>query len=81
MLGRGPGTALSAILDVTEPEPLPADHPLLALPNAFVTPHVAGALGSELAALTDLALDEIDRFAQGLPPLDPVHREDLDRIA
>jgi phosphoglycerate dehydrogenase-like enzyme len=72
---------LSAILDVTDPEPLPADHPLLALPNAFVTPHVAGALGSELAALTDLALDEIDRFARGLPPLHPVHREDLDRIA
>jgi hypothetical protein len=28
-------------LDVTDPEPLPGDHPLLSLPNAFVTPHVA----------------------------------------
>jgi glyoxylate reductase len=32
-----------AALDVTDPEPLPADHPLLGLPNALVVPHVASA--------------------------------------
>ena len=32
-----------AALDVTDPEPLPADHPLLSLPNALVVPHVASA--------------------------------------
>ena len=41
---------LAAMLDVTEPDPLPAGHPLLGLPNVFVTPHVAGAMGNELSA-------------------------------
>ena len=53
---------LAAVLDVTEPEPLPAGHPLLALPNAFVTPHVAGAMGNELVRLSELAVTEVERF-------------------
>ena len=32
----------AAALDVTEPEPLPAGHPLRQCPNAFITPHIAG---------------------------------------
>ena len=75
------GGRISALLDVTDPEPLPADHPLLTLPNAFVTPHVAGALGSELGRLADLAITEIERFADGAPPLHPVEQADLGRIA
>jgi phosphoglycerate dehydrogenase-like enzyme len=72
---------IAAILDVTEPDPLPADHPLLALPNVFVTPHVAGAMGNELCRLAELAVDEVERYARGEPPRHPVRREDLDRIA
>lgn len=72
---------ISAVLDVTDPEPLPADHPLRSLPNAFVTPHVAGALGSELGRLADLAITEIERFVAGEPPLHPVHDADLARLA
>jgi phosphoglycerate dehydrogenase-like enzyme len=72
---------IAAILDVTEPEPLPPDHPLLALPNVFVTPHVAGAMGNELFRLAELAVVEVERYARGEPPLHPVRREDLDRIA
>ena len=58
---------LSAVLDVTDPDPLPEDHPLWALPNVFVTPHLAGSLGTELRRLVDHAADEIDRWRSGRP--------------
>jgi phosphoglycerate dehydrogenase-like enzyme len=72
---------LAAVLDVADPDPLPAGHPLLALPNAFVTPHLAGAMGNELARLSELAVTEVERFVAGEPPLHPVVAADLDRIA
>jgi phosphoglycerate dehydrogenase-like enzyme len=37
------GKLFAAGLDVTDPEPLPADHPLLSLPNCIVVPHIASA--------------------------------------
>jgi phosphoglycerate dehydrogenase-like enzyme len=72
---------LNAVLDVTDPEPLPADSLLLALPNVIVTPHVAGAQGNELLRLADLVVGEIERFAAGEPPHWPVTAADWDRIA
>ncbi len=72
---------LAAVLDVTDPEPLPAGHPLLGLPNAFVTPHVAGAMGNELVRLSELAVTEVERFVAGEPPVHPVTAADIDRIA
>ena len=72
---------LAAVLDVTEPDPLPAGHPLLTLPNAFVTPHVAGAMGNELRRLSELAVEEVERFAAGEPPRYPVVASEIDRIA
>ncbi|MFC6016465.1 hydroxyacid dehydrogenase [Plantactinospora solaniradicis] len=59
---------LFAILDVTEPEPLPADSPLRATPNVMITPHLAGSLGSEILRLSDHALDELSRWTVGEPP-------------
>jgi len=53
---------LSAVLDVTEPEPLPAGSPFYTLPNVHLTPHVAGSLGSEVHRLAESAVDEIARF-------------------
>jgi phosphoglycerate dehydrogenase-like enzyme len=72
---------IEGILDVTDPEPLPEGHPLLGLPNVFVTPHVAGAVGNELQRLAELAVEEVERYARGEPPLHPVRESDLDRIA
>ena len=63
------------------PEPLPGDHELLRLPNAFVTPHLAGSQGTELTRMAELVLEEIRRFSAGEPPLHPVVGGDLGRIA
>lgn len=72
---------INAILDVTEPERLPADSPLFDLPNVLVTPHVAGSLGTELTRLGDAAVDEVVRLAAGERPLHVVLAEHLDRTA
>lgn len=66
---------LDAILDVTEPEPLPAGHPLLALPNVTVTPHVAGSLGSETRRLSRHAIDALAAVVAGEPVPGAVQRE------
>jgi phosphoglycerate dehydrogenase-like enzyme len=68
---------LDAVLDVTEPEPLPIDDVLYDLPNVSITPHIAGSLGSETLRLTDAALDELERFVAGLEPAYAVTVADL----
>jgi phosphoglycerate dehydrogenase-like enzyme len=72
---------LSAVLDVTEPEPLPADSPLFDLPNVVLTPHVAGALGTEVRRLGDAAIAEVGRYAAGEPFAHPLTAADLERVA
>jgi phosphoglycerate dehydrogenase-like enzyme len=72
---------LSAVLDVTEPEPLPAGSPLYDLPNVFLTPHIAGSLGNELERLGLIVVDELERLVAGLPPAHEVRRADLTRVA
>ena len=72
---------LDAVLDTTEPEILPADSPLYDLPNVFLTPHIAGALGRETERLGNHAVAEIERFARGEPFQYPVRPEELARLA
>ncbi|MFC0602502.1 hydroxyacid dehydrogenase [Streptomyces palmae] len=72
---------LSAVLDVTEPEPLPAGSPLYRLPNVLLTPHIAGALGTELERLGAAVAEEVERLCSGAAPRYRVLREDLARIA
>ena len=68
---------ISAVLDVTEPEPLPATSPLHRLPNVFVTPHIAGSLGNELARLGGTVVAELERLTAGSAPAHAVRRADL----
>lgn len=72
---------LSAVLDVTDPEPLPEDHPLWALPNVFLTPHLAGSQGTELRRMVDHVVDEIDRWRTGRPARNGITKDVLDRLA
>ncbi|MFF1357310.1 hydroxyacid dehydrogenase [Streptomyces sp. NPDC058297] len=72
---------LHAVLDVTDPTVLPPDSPLYDLPNVLLTPHIAGSLGNELARLADAAIDELERYARGLPFQHAVHRAVLARSA
>jgi len=72
---------LNAVLDVTEPEPLPRNSLLYGLPNVFVTPHIAGSLGNELERLGRSVVEEVERLVAGLPLRHQVLRADLGRIA
>ena len=56
---------ISAALDVTDPEPLPPDHPLWRLPNVFITPHVGGSVRGMLPRGYALAGDQLRRYAAG----------------
>ncbi|MEV0388541.1 hydroxyacid dehydrogenase [Nonomuraea sp. NPDC050643] len=58
---------LDAILDVTDPEPLPAHSVLYELPNVMITPHIAGSLGNETRRMSESALDELERHLSGRP--------------
>lgn len=53
------GWIAGAALDVTEPEPLPPDHPLLRAPNLVVLPHVGSATHATRERMADLAVDNL----------------------
>lgn len=63
------GRPAYAALDVTEPEPLPADHPLLGLPNCLVVPHLGSATYQTRRAMTDLAMRNLLAGLHGQPLL------------
>jgi phosphoglycerate dehydrogenase-like enzyme len=60
---------VSAALDVTEPEPLPADHPLWRAPNVLITPHIAGATEGWFPRGYRFAGEQLRRYAAGQPLL------------
>lgn len=75
------GGRISAVIDVTEPDLLPPEHPLYDLPNVFLTPHIAGAEGPETQRMTALVIEEIRRFLSGEPLRHEVRAQDLPHLA
>lgn len=57
----------TAVLDVTDPEPVPAGHPFYRLPNVVLTPHIAGSMGGEVARMGRYMLEEFERLAGRQP--------------
>jgi phosphoglycerate dehydrogenase-like enzyme len=58
---------LTAVLDVTDPEPPALDSPLRSLPNVVLTPHIAGSMGTEINRLGRCMVEELRRFIAGEP--------------
>ncbi|MBB4276914.1 2-hydroxyacid dehydrogenase [Rhizobium mongolense] len=84
-VGRGPqldhqalldaldsGHLAGAVIDVTDPEPLPADHPFWIHPKILLTPHIASVTQPETAAMA--VIENIKRFQAGLDPIGLVDR-------
>jgi len=64
---------LRAALDVTDPEPLPPDHPLWTAPGLLLTPHVAGSVHGYSRRAYAVVAAEIARYAAGGTPENLVH--------
>ena len=58
---------LHAFVDVTDPEPLPPDHPLWHVPNVLITPHVGGGTRGWHRRGMQLINDQLDRYVRGEP--------------
>jgi glyoxylate reductase len=65
----------AAALDVTDPEPMPADDPLLTLPNVIVTPHIASASVATRSRMAVLAAENLVQALNGRLPKHTVNRE------
>jgi len=66
------GTIAAAALDVTEPEPLPPDDPLLDAPNLIVLPHIGSATVRARERMADLAVANLEAALAGRPMPNPV---------
>ncbi|MFH0946429.1 MAG: NAD(P)-dependent oxidoreductase [Planctomycetota bacterium] len=69
------GSIQGAGLDVTDPEPLPSDHPLWRLPNVLITPHVAARSREQGDRMLWLYVENLRRFATGEPLLNVVDKQ------
>ena len=67
------GRISAAYLDVTNPEPLPPDHPLWTTPNCYITPHSAGGFSLEKRRHVEHFLENLRRFESGAEMLDRIY--------
>ena len=67
------GVIGGAALDVTDPEPLPVDHPLWSMPNCIITPHVGNTPEMAVPLLSERITTNVRNFAQGQRLIGPVH--------
>ena len=72
---------LTAILDVTHPEPPAPDHPFRALPNCLLTPHIAGSAGLEPRRMAEWMAEEAARLLRGDPPRHEIAADALPALA
>lgn len=73
------GSIAGAALDVTEPEPLPPDHRLMALPNCLIVPHVGSASHATRNRMSIMAAENLLAGIEGVVPPFPVNPEALKR--
>jgi glyoxylate reductase len=73
------GTIAAAALDVTDPEPMSADHPLVSLDNCLIVPHIASASVRTRDQMSELAARNILAVLQGERPPTPVNPQVLER--
>ncbi|TCL68183.1 hydroxyacid dehydrogenase [Rhizobium sp. BK251] len=78
VLGEG---RIDAIIDVTDPEVPEAASAFYSLPNVFLTPHIAGAIGTERTRLGETAVAEVERFIRGEPLVYEIRKRDLEHMA
>lgn len=74
-------TDVTALLDVTEPEPLPAAHPMRKLPNVHISGHIAGSIGKERMRVADYVLEDLDNWLHHRPLRFAVTSQMLERMA
>ena len=72
---------LTALLDVTDPEPPVSDSLFYALPNVHLTSHIAGSAGNEVVRMADYMIEEFKRWEQGEPLRYAVTLPMLERMA
>ena len=71
------GAIRGAVLDVSDPEPLPADNPLWTLPNVIFSPHTAALSVHENERIVALFCDNLRRFAAGEPLRNVINKSEF----